>query len=48
MIDAVGGNLQTGKEGTVLSAVLGEEPDEEWYCIKVYKVLTMDFRNKKE
>ena len=32
----------------MLSAVLGEEPAEEWYCIKVYKVLTMDFRNKKE
>lgn len=47
MIDAVGGNVQTGKEGTVLSAVRGEE-EEEWFCIKVYKVLTMEFRNKKE
>lgn len=48
MIDAVGGNVQTGKEGTVLSAVRGEEEEEEWFCIKVYKVLTMEFRNKKE
>ncbi|KAK8819023.1 hypothetical protein WA538_001603, partial [Blastocystis sp. DL] len=46
--DELGGQIQTGKEGTVFSAVRGEGEEEEWFCVKVYKVLTMEFRNKKD
>ena len=32
----------------MFSAVRGEGEEEEWFCVKVYKVLTMEFRNKKD
>lgn len=32
----------------MFSAVRGEGETEEWFCVKVYKVLTMEFRNKKD
>ena len=32
----------------MFSAVRGEGEAEEWFCVKVYKVLTMEFRNKKD
>ena len=44
----MGGQIHTGKEGTIFSAVREDEEGEEWFCVKVYKVLTMEFRNKKD
>ena len=32
----------------MFSADRGEGEEEEWFCVKVYKVLTMEFRNKKD
>lgn len=46
--DELGGQIQTGKEGTIFSAVREDEEGEEWFCVKVYKVLTMEFKNKKD
>ena len=46
--DELGGQIHTGKEGTIFSAVREDEEGEEWFCVKVYKVLTMEFRNKKD
>ena len=45
----MGGNIQNGKEGTIISAYkMIDDEKEEWYCIKIYKESTMEFKNKKQ
>lgn len=47
--DSIGGMIQNGKEGNVISAVKSiDDMTEEWYCIKIYKESTMEFKNKKQ
>ena len=45
----MGGSIQNGKEGFVISAVQAvDDTHENWFCIKVYKQYSMEFKNKRD
>ena len=45
----MGSSIQNGKEGFVISAIQAiDDTHENWFCIKIYKQYSMEFKNKRD